>query len=66
MLDETHFVPSNCYYYHSQSLQQFASSVSTTLLWKLRWHPQAAQVSEASVPSSSSRTAMNSRHPSTA
>lgn len=54
-------------YCYSQSLQQNASWwVSTTRLWKLRWQPQAAQVSEASAPSSSWFTAMNSRHPSTA
>lgn len=40
------------------------TSVSTSLLWKFRWHPQAAQVRASLVPSSP--LAMNSLQPSTA
>lgn len=40
------------------------TSVSTSLLWKFRWQPQAAHVSAPFVPSSP--LAMNSLHPSTA
>jgi hypothetical protein len=40
--------------------QSRSSPASTSRLWKLRWHPQAAHA----VPSAPD--AMNSRHPSTA
>ena len=43
---------------------QTTSVVSTSLLWKFLWQPQAAQVSAAVVPSSP--LAMNSLQPSTA
>nr|GMD01111.1 hypothetical protein Iba_chr05fCG4310 [Ipomoea batatas] len=41
------------------------TSVSTSLLWKLRWQPQAAHV-RAAAPLPSSPLGMNSRQPSTA
>ncbi|AQK38848.1 hypothetical protein ZEAMMB73_Zm00001d023288 [Zea mays] len=47
-----------------QSQQSAAGCCSTSRLWKLRWHPQAAHASAAAVPSAPA--AMNSRHPSTA
>ncbi|AQK38845.1 hypothetical protein ZEAMMB73_Zm00001d023285 [Zea mays] len=47
-----------------QSQSQSAAGCSTSRLWKLRWHPQAAHASAAAVPSAPA--AMNSRHPSTA
>jgi hypothetical protein len=45
-------------------VEEQSKSASTSRLWKLRWHPQAAHISAAAVPSAPD--AMNSRHPSTA
>ena len=48
----------------AEVVEEQSMSASTSRLWKLRWHPQAAHMSAAAVPSAPD--AMNSRHPSTA